>query len=256
MVILTELDKKKLSLIQIPTNINRFVKIGELNKYVTIESIIIYLASYFFQGSKITNIGLFRIIRDSELEYSDEDDLLVHLRKSLKKRRQGEIISFSYMGLNKDSISKMESRLKIRNQNFIVKKNFLGFFNLSNLIDLINDKNLDVLINLSNGSLGKAIELINNEECFNVYSRAKDIITNFKKISKKEIDDFFSLFNNNFLFEDFLLIIHINIFKHLLNRNKYNYTQITGPKTNKKLISSNHEIINCNVKSSFLRSYS
>jgi len=142
MVILTELDKKKLSLIQIPTNINRFVKIGELNKYVTIESIIIYLASYFFQGSKITNIGLFRIIRDSELEYSDEDDLLVHLRKSLKKRRQGEIISFSYMGLNKDSISKMESRLKIRNQNFIVKKNFLGFFNLSNLIDLINDKNL------------------------------------------------------------------------------------------------------------------
>ena len=27
---------------------------------------------------------------------------------------------------------------------------------------LINDKNLDVLINLSNGSLGKAIELINN----------------------------------------------------------------------------------------------
>jgi hypothetical protein len=48
----------------------------------------------------------------------------------------------------------------------------------------------------------------------------------------------------------------INILKHLLNHNKYNYTQITGPKTNKKLISSNHEIINCNIKSSFLRSYS
>jgi len=74
---------------------------------------------------------------------------------------------------------------------------------------------LDVLINLSNGSLGKAIELINNEECFNVYSRAKDIITNFKKISKKEIDDFFSLFNNNFLLEDFLLIIQINIIQNI-----------------------------------------
>ena len=142
MVILTEIDKKKLSLIQIPANINRFVKIGELNKYVTIESIIIYLASSFFSGSRITNIGLFRIIRDSELEYSDEDDLLYHLQKSLKKRRQGEIISFSYMGLDKDSISRMERELKIRNQNFIVKKNFLGFFNLNNLIDLINDKNL------------------------------------------------------------------------------------------------------------------
>ena len=80
---------------------------------------------------------------------------------------------------------------------------------------LINNKNLDVLINLSNGSLGKAIELINNEECFNVYSRAKDIITNFKEISKKEIDDFFSLFNNNFLLEDFLLIIQINIIQNI-----------------------------------------
>ena len=75
---------------------------------------------------------------------------------------------------------------------------------------LINDKNLDILIDLSNGSLGKAIELINNNEYFDIYSRAKNIITNFKEISKKEIDDFFSLFNNNLILEDFLLIIQIN----------------------------------------------
>ena len=75
---------------------------------------------------------------------------------------------------------------------------------------LINDKNLDILIDLSNGSLGKAIELINNNEYFDIYSKAKNIITNFKEISKKEIDDFFSLFNNNLLLEDYLLIIQIN----------------------------------------------
>ena len=80
---------------------------------------------------------------------------------------------------------------------------------------LINDKNLDILIDLSNGSLGKAIELINNNEYFDIYSRAKNIITNFKEISKKEIDDFFSLFNNNLLLEDFLLIIQINIIQNI-----------------------------------------
>ena len=80
---------------------------------------------------------------------------------------------------------------------------------------LINDKNLDILIDLSNGSLGKAIELINNNEYFDIYSRAKNIITNFKEISKKEIDDFFSLINNNLLIEDFLLIIQINIIQNI-----------------------------------------
>mgnify|MGYP001156981976 FL=1 len=80
---------------------------------------------------------------------------------------------------------------------------------------LINDKNLDILIDLSNGSLGKAIELINNNEYFDIYSRAKNIITNFKETSKKEIDDFFSLFNNNLLLEDFLLIIQINIIQNI-----------------------------------------
>ena len=46
-----------------------------------------------------------------------------------------------------------------------------------------------------------------------------------------------------------------NLFKHLLKRNQYNYIQITGPKTDEDLISFNHKIINCSVKSSFLRSY-
>ena len=87
------------------------------------------------------NIGIFRIIRDSELEYSDEDDLLSHLQKSLKKRKLGEIISFSYIGLNKNIISTMSELLNIKNNSFIVKKYFLGFVDLKQLTDLINDKN-------------------------------------------------------------------------------------------------------------------
>ena len=142
LVILIEIEKNKLSIIQIPSNMPRFVKIGEYNKFVSIENIIIYLAQSLFPGSKITNVGLFRIIRDSELEYSDEDDLMAHLKKSLKKRKTGEIISFSYIGLNNDSVSRMEDQLKIKNHNFIVKKSFLGFYNLNNLIEIINDKNL------------------------------------------------------------------------------------------------------------------
>ena len=63
--------------------------------------------------------------------------------------------------------------------------------------------------------MGRAIEVINNNESFDIYLGAKKIINNFKNISKEEIDNFFSLFNNNLLLEDFLLIIQINIIQNI-----------------------------------------
>ena len=129
-------------MIQVPSNIKRFIKISNLNKYIAIENVIEAFCKNLFPNNNITNIGAFRIIRDSELEYSDEDDLLQHLQKSLKKRKQGEIVSFSYMGLNKQSINQITEQLNIKNENFIIKKNFLGFTNLSHLIEIINDEKL------------------------------------------------------------------------------------------------------------------
>ena len=81
--------------------------------------------------------------------------------------------------------------------------------------EIINKKNLDILINLSNGSLGRALDIINNNESFDIYSDAKKIINNFQNISKADIYDFFSLFNSNFSLEDFLLIIQINIIQNI-----------------------------------------
>jgi len=80
---------------------------------------------------------------------------------------------------------------------------------------IIEKKNLDILINLSNGSLGRALEIINNDESFDIYSGARKIINNFKNITKTEIDDFFSLYKSNLLLEDFLLIIQINIIQSI-----------------------------------------
>ena len=63
--------------------------------------------------------------------------------------------------------------------------------------------------------MGRALEIINNNESFNIYSSAKRIINNFKDASKTDIDNFFSLFNSNLLLEDFLLIIQINIIQNI-----------------------------------------
>tara|TARA_Y100000590_G_scaffold444636_1_gene575643 strand:- start:1219 stop:2238 length:1020 start_codon:yes stop_codon:yes gene_type:complete len=90
---------------------------------------------------------------------------------------------------------------------------------------LIDKKEIDILVKLANGSLGRAIEIINNEEFFNIYTSAKKIINNITNLNKIEIEKFFSLFSNNILLEDFLLILQINInnnIKEIINSKKIN----------------------------------
>jgi len=114
------------------------------------------------------------------------------------------------------SLFKVPDTIKSRCQKIYFKpisENMLRkWFENSKIID---KKNLDILINLSNGSLGRALKIINNDESFDIYSSAKKIIYNFKNITKADIEDFFSLYKSNLLLEDFLLIIQINIIQNI-----------------------------------------
>ena len=114
------------------------------------------------------------------------------------------------------SLFKIPNTVKSRCQkiyfNPISDKTLRKWFENSEIID---KKNLDILINLSNGSLGRALEIINNSISFDIYANAKKIINNFQNISRTNIDDFFSLFNSDLSLEDFLLIIQINIIQNI-----------------------------------------
>ena len=115
-----------------------------------------------------------------------------------------------------NSLSKIPNTIKSRCQkiyfrpisNEILKK----WFKNSELID---EKNLETLINFCDGSLGRAINMINNSEYFKIYSTIKILISDFKNITKDKVDKFFSLFNKNVYLEDFLLIIQINIIQNI-----------------------------------------
>ena len=76
---------------------------------------------------------------------------------------------------------------------------------------LVDKKNIDVLINLSNGSLGRALNIVNNNIFFDVYNCANEVIFNFKDISKTQINSLFSMYNKDLSIDDFLLVIQINI---------------------------------------------
>ncbi|MEO9468865.1 RNA degradosome polyphosphate kinase [Parasphingorhabdus sp.] len=81
-------------LVMIPSGLPRFIRIPRENAvYVSVESAIRYYSSLLFPGYDVTNSGLFRIIRDSDIEVEEEaEDLVRYFRSAIKRRRRGDVI--------------------------------------------------------------------------------------------------------------------------------------------------------------------
>ena len=81
-------------LVLIPSGVPRFVRVaGEQATYVAIEQLVIRFANLMFPNFKILGDGIFRILRDSDLEVEDEaEDLVRYFRTAIQRRRRGRAV--------------------------------------------------------------------------------------------------------------------------------------------------------------------
>lgn len=81
-------------LVMIPSGLPRFIRMpGKTATYVSVESVIQCYSDQIFPGYDVTNSGLFRIIRDSDIEVEEEaEDLVRYFRSAIKRRRRGDVI--------------------------------------------------------------------------------------------------------------------------------------------------------------------
>ncbi|MEP2101843.1 MAG: RNA degradosome polyphosphate kinase [Parasphingorhabdus sp.] len=81
-------------LVMIPSGLPRFIRMpGKTATYVSVESVIQCYSAQIFPGYDVTNSGLFRIIRDSDIEVEEEaEDLVRYFRSAIKRRRRGDVI--------------------------------------------------------------------------------------------------------------------------------------------------------------------
>jgi polyphosphate kinase len=93
-----ENEKKRLSFIQIPTNLPRLFEIYREDQlvFVPIEDIIRTFINKLFRNIEIESVNLFRITRNGDftLDESDdiEDNFLEELRRKLKTRKTGRVV--------------------------------------------------------------------------------------------------------------------------------------------------------------------
>ena len=102
MALVLKLKKKKAKtdlygLVPIPTQLGRFIQIsGKTPRFIRIEQILVLFFKELFPGFTISEYGIVRVIRDSDIEIEEEAEDLVELYEiALKRRRRGSVIRLS-----------------------------------------------------------------------------------------------------------------------------------------------------------------
>ena len=87
-------DSAVTEMVLIPPMLNRLVRLpGDKALYIPIESVVRRFADLLFPGFRVSGSGLFRLLRDSDIELEEEaEDLVRYFRTAIQRRRRGKVI--------------------------------------------------------------------------------------------------------------------------------------------------------------------
>ncbi|WP_091143976.1 RNA degradosome polyphosphate kinase [Novosphingobium sp. CF614] len=93
-------DAPVMEMVLIPAPLPRFVRIpGEGAAWISIENLICRRAAELFPGFRLNGHGVFRILRDSDIEIEeDAEDLVRYYRTAIQRRRRGLVIVLQLQG--------------------------------------------------------------------------------------------------------------------------------------------------------------
>ena len=162
------------ALILIPASIDRFIRLpGERLRFLPVEQMIAMFLDHLFPGFAVVAQGVFRVLRDSEVEIEEEaEDLVQVFETALKQRRRGHVI---YLGV--------DARMPTELREFLSEKldaapgdifATAGILGLDDTAELITDDRPDLLFTPYNARFPERIRDFGGD-CFAAI-RQKDII--------------------------------------------------------------------------------
>ena len=89
-----------MEMVLIPQALPRFIRLpGPAATYISIEDLLCRNAALLFPGFRVLGHGVFRVLRDSDLEIEDDaEDLVRYFRTAIQRRRRGRVILLQLQG--------------------------------------------------------------------------------------------------------------------------------------------------------------
>ncbi|WFL78141.1 RNA degradosome polyphosphate kinase [Altererythrobacter arenosus] len=175
-------------MVLIPSGVPRFVRVpGDPVAYVAIEQLITRFADVLFPGFKILGDGLFRVLRDSDIEVEEEaEDLVRFFRTAIQRRRRGRAV---LLELDSDCDAAAEALLREQfdvDPAMIVKTE--GMLSLRHLDSICNEPRPDLKFAPFDPRYPERI-LAHDGDCFSAI-REKDIVIHHPYESFEVVVDF------------------------------------------------------------------
>jgi polyphosphate kinase len=166
------------ALLPLPPQVQRFIRLPSRRgagamRFVLLEDVILLFLDRLFPGFIMAESGLFRLIRDTDVEFEEEaEDLVRSYESALKRRRRGRAIRLSVTANTPSDILDFvaEELDASRSEVFVVD----GLLGLSDLTQLIVDDRPDLLFTPYTPRFPERI-LDFGGDCFAAI-RAKDIV--------------------------------------------------------------------------------
>jgi polyphosphate kinase len=167
-------DKHMNGLLPIPHNLDRFIRLpGQKIRFMLLEDVIRIYMDRLFPGFTVTGQGMFRAIRDSDVEIDEEaEDLVRTFESMLRRRRRGHVIRLTIdAGMPEDLRDFVVDQLDVDGEDVFPLDGILGMSDISQMI--VSDRR-DLLFEPFNIRFPERIRDFGGD-CFAAI-RAKDII--------------------------------------------------------------------------------
>jgi polyphosphate kinase len=137
-------DRRTLyALVPVPTQVKRFWPLATdgrstpgRRRFVTLESLLMLFIDHLFPGCDVLERGVFRLIRDSDIEIEEEaEDLVMEFEEALKQRRLGSVVRIKIEASMPDDLRTfITDELDAAPQDTVLVDGMLGLAQLSELI--------------------------------------------------------------------------------------------------------------------------